>query len=111
MAASKAEKLLAEAMFRVVARNMAAARSVDYQQLLAETAAEVDVLLVERRERDARLARSAHKQIREAQVQHAAVARARAAGSGDVEQEFRSLDLAPVPPWHPEHPLHPENDF
>jgi hypothetical protein len=53
--------------------------------------------------------RRARKQIREAQLQIAARALSRASTPGDIEREFRSLDMALGPPlWHPEHP---ENDL
>ncbi len=104
---SKAGKVVAEALARVVARNMFAGRSLAYDQMLTETAAEVDVLLDERKERDARLLRKARKQVREAQVRVAAVAESRAAG--DVERQLADFDRAPLgpPAWHPEHS---END-
>ena len=89
---------------------MFAGRSLAYEQLLLETAAEVDVLAARRQERDARLLERAQKEIREAHMRLAVVAQSRAPGSGDVEQEFRSLALG-LPSWHPEHPGHPENDL
>ena len=101
--ASTCKKIIAEAMFRVVTRSMAAGRSMEYAQLLVETAVEVDVLAAGRRERDARVLKQAHREIRAALVGVAAVARSRAVG--DVDDEFRSL-VGP-PSWHPEHP---END-
>ena len=105
--ASTSKKVVAEALYRVVTRSMAAGRSLAYEQMLTETAAEVDVLLAERRERDARVLRQARKRVREAQVRLGQVAESRAASA--VEPEFRSLDMALGPPlWHPEHP---ENDF
>jgi hypothetical protein len=92
---------------------MVAGRSVEYEQLLLETEAEVGVLFGRRLERDARLLRRAQEKIREAQVQLAAAAAARAVSPGDVERDLRSLDMALGPPsslpsWHPDHP---ENDF
>jgi hypothetical protein len=116
----KAEKVVARALYRVVARNMAAGRSVAYDQLLDELAAEVDVLLGQRREHDVRLERQARKQLLEERVRLAAAEESRAAGAGDVEREFRRLDVTrsgldegpPGPPvWHPEHALNPENDL
>jgi hypothetical protein len=100
---SKARKVVAVAMQRVVARNMAAGRSLAYEQLLAETAAEVDVLLDKRRECDVRLLRRARKQIVEDQVRLAAGAESRAAG--DVERrQLAEFEMGPgVPTWHPEH--------
>lgn len=99
--ASTSKKLVAEALYRVVSRNMAAGRSLPYDRLLAETAAEVDVLLDKRGERDARLLRRARKQILEDQARLAGAAESRAA----VE-----FDMAPPgpPAWHPEHS---ENDI
>lgn len=98
----KAEKIVARALYRVVARNMFAGRSLAYDQLLTETAAEVDVLLDKRRERNARLLRRARKQIVEDQVQLAAAAEARAAV--DAERQLADFDVGPgVPTWHPEH--------
>jgi hypothetical protein len=107
--ASKAEKLVALALSRVVARNLAAGRSVEYQHLLLETGAEVGVLFGRRLERDARLLRRAQEKIREAQVQLAAVAQSRPVSPDDVERDLRSLDMALGPPsslpkWHPDHP-------
>jgi hypothetical protein len=84
---------------------MFAGRSLAYDQLLAETASEVDVVLDERKERDARLLRRARKQVRDAQVRVAVVAESRAAG--DLEREL--ADLLGPPVYHPEHPDHPEN--
>lgn len=100
--ASTSKKIVAEALRRIVARNMAAGRSLAYDRMLAELAVEVDELLEKRREREARLQRRARKEVREDQAVLAAVAESRAAVG--VEQEFSSV----VPSWHPEHP---ENDL
>ena len=98
--ASTSKKIVAEALSRVVARNMFAGRSLAYEELLTETAAEVDVLLDERRERDARVLRRARKEVREAQVRLAAVAESHAA----VERQLADFSTGPgVPVWHPEH--------
>jgi hypothetical protein len=79
--------------------------SLRYEDLLAQTAEEVDVMLGKRRERDAKLLRQARQEIRKAEVRLAAAAEFRAAGRqlADVEA------LAEVPSWHPEHADHPEN--
>ena len=104
---SKAGKIYALALYRVVARNMAAGRALAYDQLLAETAAELDVLLGQRREHDVRLLRRARKRLLEDQVRVAAVAESRAAG--DAERQLAGFDTPPaVPSWHPEHS---ENDL
>lgn len=112
---SRAERVVAVALYPVVAGAMAAGRSVEYGQLLAETAVEVERVLLERRvKRDARLLRRAQERICEAAVQLGAAAESRTASPGDVEsdveRELRDLDMALAPQWHPEHPLHPEND-
>ena len=104
---SKAEKITARALGRVLARNVAAGRSVEYPELLLETEAEIAAMLDKRRKRQARMLRRAEKaerQIRQAQIQIAA----QAIGSpGDIDREFRSLDMALGPPsWHPENPEH-----
>ena len=105
--ASTSKKIVAEALSRVVARNMLAGRSLPYERMLTETAAEVDVLLSRRRERDARLLRQARKRVLEAQVRLAAVAESRAAS--EAGRELAEFDMAPgVPAWHPEHS---ENDI
>jgi hypothetical protein len=110
---AKAEKIFALALSRVVVRNMAGGVSVEYEQLLLETAAEVEVLLDRRRgrrlEREARLACRMQELIREAQVQHAAVAQTRPVSPDDVELDLRCLDLAlgplsSLPKWHPDYP-------
>jgi hypothetical protein len=101
--ASTSETIVAVAQYRVVRRSMAAGRSLAYEQLLAETATEVDVLLDER---DARLRRRARKRILEDLARLAAAAESRAAA--DFEREFRSL-LLDLPVGHPEHPENPES--
>ena len=104
---SKARKLVALAYYRVVTRNMAAGRSLAYDQLLAETAAEVDVLLGQRREHDVRLLRRTRKQLLEDQARLAAAGESRAAG--EAERQLADLNTVPGPPsWHPEHS---ENDL
>lgn len=104
---SKARKLVALAMHRVVTRSLAAGRSLSYDRLLAETAAEVDVLLAKRGEADVRLLRQARKQLTGDQVRLAAAAECRAAI--DAERQLADLDTTLGPPsWHPEHS---ENDL
>jgi len=98
--ASTPEKIVAAALYRVVVRNMLAGRSLAYERMLAETAAEVGELLDERRERDARLLRRARKRILDAQVRLAAVAESRAAAA--AERQLAGSGTG-VPPWHPEH--------
>ena len=98
----KPEKLVARAFYRVVSRNMAAGRSVEYRQLLVEISDEVDVLLGQRREHDVRLERRARKRIVEDRVRLAAAEESCAAG--DVARQLADFDMAPgVPVWHPEH--------
>ncbi len=76
-----------------------------YEQLLAETAAEVDVLLGKRRERDARLLRQARQEIRKAEARLAGAAESRAAA-----RQVDDLEAVLGPPsWHPEHSDHPES--
>lgn len=104
---SRARKLVALALYRVTSRSMAAGRSLGYDQLLAETSAEVDVLLDKRRERDARLLRLARKEIFEAQVRLAAAVEVRAAVNADRQLADLGTTLG-VPSWHPEHS---ENDL
>ena len=110
--ASKSEKskqLFDLALSRVVVRSMLAGQSLAYEDLLAAADVEIDVLLDERRERDAQLGRLAQEWIREARVQLAAVAESRAVSAADIEREFRNLDMALGPPlWHPENR---ENDL
>lgn len=106
--ASKARKIVGLAMHRVTVRAMTSGLSLSYEQLLAETAAEVDALLDERRERDVRLLRLARKQLLEDRARLGAAVEFRAAAIAG--QELADLDTAPgVPSWHPEHADHPEN--
>ena len=103
---SKADKITARALGRVLARNVAAGRSVEFPELLLETAAELAVMH-KRLERDARMLRRAREQIIEAQLQIVAEALSRTGSPGDIDQEFRSLDMTLGPPsWHPENPGH-----
>jgi hypothetical protein len=105
VASTKARKVVAVALYRVVSRNMAAGRSLAYETLLAETAAEVDVLLDKQRKRDARLLRRARRQVLEAQVRLAAVTEARARAAGDAGRQLADLEAALGPSsWHPDHP-------
>ena len=98
---SKARRLVALALYQVTSRSMAAGRSLGYDQLLAETSAEVDVLLEKRRERDDQLLRLARKEILEAQARLAAAVEVRAAVNAD--RQLADLDTTPgVPSWHPE---------
>jgi hypothetical protein len=91
---ARAEKVTALALGRVLARNVAAGRSVELPRLLLETDAEL-AAMAERLKRDVRMLRRARRQVREAQLQIA---------------EVGAFDMAPGPPaWHPEHSEHPEN--
>lgn len=101
------EKFTARALGRVLARNVAAGRSVEYPELLAETAAEL-AAMDERLKRDARALRRAREQVLDAQLRIPA-ARSRGRRRGDAGAGFLGVDMAMGPPrWHPEHP---ENDF
>lgn len=91
---ASADRLTAEALSRVLARYVAAGRSVEYPDLLAETADELECF-EERLRREARTARRARKQVRLALLQSAEL------GAFDMVQG--------VPAWHPEHSEHPEN--
>ena len=84
---------------------MTAGRSLAYDRMLAETAAEVDVLLGKRQEHDARLLRRARKRLLEEQARLAAAAESRAAAAADTGQDLAAFDMASpgVPSWHPEH--------
>jgi hypothetical protein len=97
---SKAEKITARALGRVLARNVAAGRAVEFPELLRETAAEL-AAMHKQLKRDARMLGRARKQVREAQLRIAAGELSRVSVPGDVEREFRDLD---IPLWHPEHP-------
>ena len=103
---SKAERITAQALGRVLARNVAAGQAVSYPELLLETDAEL-AAMHKRLKREARMLRRARRQVRDTQLQIAAGVLSRAGGPGDVEREFRSLDMAMgPPPWHPEHREH-----
>ena len=100
---AKAEKLVAQALGRVLARNVSAGRSAEFPELLRETDAEL-AAMQERLKRDARMLRRARKQVRETRLQIAATALFRAGPPGDSGQEPRSPYMTLVPRWHPEHP-------
>jgi hypothetical protein len=89
----KAEKLTARALGRVLARHVAAGRSVEYPELLLETAAELDAMLGQLK-RDARVLRQARRQIREAQLQIMTRALARVSTLGDIRRDPRGLGMA-----------------
>ncbi len=85
---ASAERITAAALGRVLARHVAAGRSVDFPDLLAETADELECL-EGRLRREARSARRARRQVRAALVQIAVCG---------------AFDMPPGPPaWHPEH--------
>lgn len=91
---ASADRITAEALARVLSRYVAAGRSAEFPVLLAETADELECF-EERLRREARTARRARKQVREALLQIAVCG---------------AFDMASGPPaWHPEHSEHPES--
>lgn len=105
------EKLVAQAVGRVLARNVAAGRSVEYPALLVETDTEL-AAMHKRLKRDARMLRRARKQIRETQLRIAAGALSCVGAPADARREPPGPDMAPgPPPWHPEHRLYPGNNI